>query len=300
MDIDPFHRPVNLTNFLKLTKNFSLLLTLTGRRTVDKTLPASHSYECCGKGFCAAAWKCRNSVGSLHLAPALLVSSFSNLGGLLTMKRVFALAAATIALTAAAPAFATTIDFVAQAQSGGQKFVDDGGVLNTSALGNLNLRFAGGTGGAGSDFAYFNYYGSEGGLGTCTTLDRAGLCTPFHDDSVSPGEFVRVEFVDAPFNIGALSFSTEMDGAHGAVDAANSLDLVTITTSLNNIVSVVTLTFAQASTTVFGLADWIQFDFVNREFWVSSISDVPVPGALPLLLSGLAGLGFASRRKKQA
>jgi hypothetical protein len=30
------------------------------------------------------------------------------------------------------------------------------------------------------------------------------------------------------------------------------------------------------------------------------VSDVPLPGALPLLLAGLAGLGFASRRKKAA
>ncbi|MFC2950354.1 VPLPA-CTERM sorting domain-containing protein [Marinicaulis aureus] len=31
-----------------------------------------------------------------------------------------------------------------------------------------------------------------------------------------------------------------------------------------------------------------------------TVSDVPVPAALPLLLSGLAGLGFASRRRKTA
>lgn len=30
------------------------------------------------------------------------------------------------------------------------------------------------------------------------------------------------------------------------------------------------------------------------------VSDVPIPGALPLLLSGIAGLGFSMRRKKRA
>lgn len=40
--------------------------------------------------------------------------------------------------------------------------------------------------------------------------------------------------------------------------------------------------------------------YVDTEFYVTSISDVPIPGALPLLLSGIAGLGFASRRRNKA
>ena len=46
----------------------------------------------------------------------------------------------------------------------------------------------------------------------------------------------------------------------------------------------------------------LQLAYVNTDFYLEAmeISDVPIPAALPLLLSGLAGLGFASRRKKKA
>ncbi len=37
--------------------------------------------------------------------------------------------------------------------------------------------------------------------------------------------------------------------------------------------------------------------FVVAQF---TVSEVPIPGAIPLLLSGIAGLGFASRKKKTA
>ena len=193
-------------------------------------------------------------------------------------------------------ASATVIDFAAEAGASGERGVADGTILNTAAMGGLNLQFSGGIGGIGSDFAYFNQAtpnGSPAGLGTYSRLDSASQCNPSYDDVVATNEWVQVGFVDGPFDVQALSFN----GA-GNVSLNNSTGLITILTSLNSVVSVVTMTFAQASTHAFGLVDWIRFQFEGSEFVVASIADIPLPGALPLLLSGLAGLGFAGRRKK--
>ena len=193
-------------------------------------------------------------------------------------------------------ASATVIDFVAEAAARGERGVADGTVLNTAEMGGLNLQFSGGIGGASSDFAYFNAATSNGspqGLGTCSRLDSLNQCNPEYDDVVAANEWVQVGFVDGPFDINAMSF---VGAGNASLD--NSSGLIKITTSLNSVISVVTMTFAQAASNAFGLVDWIRFQYAGTEFVVAQISDIPLPGALPLLLSGLAGLGFAARRKK--
>lgn len=214
------------------------------------------------------------------------------------MKKDLALAAALL-LAGFGSANATTINFVAEANSGGERGVADGAVLNTAALGGLNLRFSGGRSGPDFDFAYFNQADGTrlGGLGTCTTLDRMMQCATYTDDTVAHAENVRVDFVDGPFEIKRLSFNGRFETLNG------SPLLLKITTSLAGIVSELVLSFSDANSRNFGFVDWIQFEFVrgqgdDAKFFVTRISDVPIPGALPLLLSGLAGLGFAARRRR--
>ena len=213
------------------------------------------------------------------------------------MKKIaVTLIAALAAGLIAGQASAKVINFDAEAGNRGEGGVADGTIVNTSALGNLNLELSAGIGGASSDFAYFNVAtknGSPQGLGTCTRLGQNAQCNPSYDDVVASNEWVQVGFLDGPFNIASISFN---GAGNAALDASNGL--IKITSSLNGLVSVATLTFAQLATSAYGLVDWIRFEFVDTEFVVAQISDVPLPGGLPLLLSGLAGLGFAARRKK--
>lgn len=211
-------------------------------------------------------------------------------------KLALGLVAALSVSFAASAASATLIDFAAEAETNGERGYPDGTVLNTVALGGLNLQFSGGVGGAASDFAYFNSSdnGRMPGLGTCTALNKADRCRPGSDDNITVNEFVKVAFVDGPFNVRAISFN----GQNASVDGTNGM--VMITTTLGAVVTSFVMTFAQANVFNFGLVDMIQFDFVDTEFVVASISDIPLPAALPLLLSGLVGLGFASSRRKKS
>ncbi len=220
------------------------------------------------------------------------------------MKAFLAGLAAAIFLSAGS-AGAVVISFDDEANTGGERGVADAAVLNTADLGGLNLRLSGGRGASASDFAYFNageaaMAGSRGraaGLGVCSSLDSLLTCAATVDDTVAHGEFVRIDFVDAPFQIRRLSFNGRFSSLDG------SALLLNISTSLAGVISSMLLSFADATGRDFGLVDWIRFEFVrgqgdNAKFFVAEISDVPVPGALPLLLSGLAGLGFAASRRK--
>ena len=149
------------------------------------------------------------------------------------------------------------------------------------------------------------------GLGACKVLTATDQCNPGNDDNVTLGEAIRVDFYNAAFtdleavHIGGLVFR---DAGHNLLGTpGNDGDVRIITYNNGGIVGDLTTTFsafiamANSLNPMFLTIDSIRFEFVNRQFYVSAmdVSDVPIPGALPLLLSGIAGpWGLLHARKK--
>lgn len=212
------------------------------------------------------------------------------------MKKLVLTAAAGLAAMGLSAASAATLDFAQYADDTGERAVADGDILN---IGGVNVMLTAEPDGA---LAYLDASGSEGpaGLGVCSMMNpQPGEECPIpSDDNVTVTEAVTVTFVDGAFDIQSLSFR---NAVHQDLNGSSS----TLMIALNG-GAFVQYTFAGAVAAAAGGAflgaDSITFAFDDQgdgeAFYVNAISDIPVPGALPLLLSGLAGLGFASRRKK--
>ncbi len=214
------------------------------------------------------------------------------------MKNLFtfvAVSAAACTLSMAAHA-STIVDFAAYA-AGNEGGVASGTSLNINGV---NLTFE-------SNFnPYFDDVsgGKPAGLGVCRELNAKSQCVDAGDDSADGdfgvNEYIAVIFDDGPFNVFQLSFR---DGRHNLLNF-NDIGLVKwgIFDAIGDLLNTGVTTFADilsmAAAGDFAHVDGIGFQFVDTEFYVENISDVPVPAALPLLFSGLAGLAFATRRKK--
>ena len=232
------------------------------------------------------------------------------------MEKFLATAAGILAATMmAASANATTLDFAAYAD--GANGGSEGGIVNGSSIvfDGLSVQFVSfSTTIPGGVIVreYFPYFDSgDAGLGVCKRLDSAagngapgGDCTPSSDDNVTGStnsrEGIALLFGNSTFDLREINFRnvTHDPIVDGTNDAGEFVEVN------HNASGFVQYTFAQivqkALAGDFMNTTSIAFRYVNTQFYINTMSDVPIPGALPLLLSGIAGLGFASRRKKKA
>lgn len=207
---------------------------------------------------------------------------------LLTSSAIAALSLA-FALGQPSAARAAYLNFAADADANGERPVASltlsGVSMNFSALKGLTPASA-----------YLDASGGAGpaGLGVCGTLS-GNDCVPSSDDNVSDDEFLSIVFTNGPFSLSGFSFTTT---DHQPVNPA-----ATLLIALND-GDFAPYTFAQAIAAAFVNIFQIDFKFGGgnpAEFYISGFdasSAVPLPGALPLLISGFAGLGFAARRKR--
>lgn len=137
---------------------------------------------------------------------------------------------------------------------------------------------------------YFN--GKPGGLGACYVLAKAPqYCDPNianNTDNVGAGESLT------------FAFNKSVDISNLSFNAANHISLNNSSKTL--LVNGVEWTFANlflaALTGVKTLT--LAYGGSNAaQFYVSGLTAVPIPAAAPLLLSGIAGLGFAARRRRK-
>jgi hypothetical protein len=224
------------------------------------------------------------------------------------MRKLITLCAATALMSA--PALAAPVQFIDFNQEAivmGEQTLANGAVYTSTSGAQIRL-----TAGGGDALPFLDgpFSGRPGGLGACDPDDGVGsVCTPNSEDSVSgeDSEFIELGFLNDAgeriFTLHAISF---MEGSDHLFSLDNSDALVGVSVDGG---AVVNMTFAAvvaaAAAGAYAMAETLRFVGIpvadgGSEFYILSITEIPIPAALPLLLSGLAGLGFAMYRRKAA
>ena len=146
--------------------------------------------------------------------------------------------------------------------------------------------------------------GRPAGLGVCSaglgSPSPPGECKDSGDDNVTSGETLRLEFYsDAAANNSMTVtinpiFFRDADHFFNNFDPGNLIDI-----RINDAIAGFT-TFPLISNFTTPLnGTTFDFKFNNEQFYISSLTAVPLPAALPLFLSALAGLALLGRRRRK-
>lgn len=213
------------------------------------------------------------------------------------MKHLLA-AVAAFAVISAARAEAAVIDFLAAANAAERGIANVAPGAANLTLGGVAMRLTSTDTTTGA--AYFSYLDAgDAGLGVCKVITSTAQCNPSSDDNITQSESVLIEFLAGPLDIGAINLRLE-----GHTVPSSAAELARTLLIAVNGGALTRFTFAQALAATFANISSIRFAFDDAspntadQFYVSSLVVTPVPAALPLLLSGLAGLGLAGRRKR--
>ena len=212
--------------------------------------------------------------------------------------KIFLLGLAVAAGLSTSAAGAATLNFVAEANTNGERGILD----NTSLiLGGLAVKFN-----TGGYHAYFDSSSAAevrrggAGLGVCKILSGT-QCNPSSDDNLTSGERVTLSFLASQM-ISGLKFNQEGHFAFAGASANRTLRYAV------NGGSFVTSRFATMMSATFLNVNSITFAYGGRkaqQYYVggmTAVASVPVPAAAPLLLGalGMMGFGAARRRKTRA
>jgi len=224
------------------------------------------------------------------------------------MKDVLAITAISAGMALSA-AQAATIDFENNADTVGERGFQ--GAITVDGV-NLNITANIDNGGDLQNSIYPYLDAGEAGLGACQAINAALQCVPSADDSVSAGETISIEFLSENFNGATVRDITNLrfrDGEHNLI-TGEATGLIRIQNfkggDLTDTFSAF-IALAAAGDSFFTNISGLRLSYIDTDFYLSALEvsesvsalTTPIPGALPLLLSGIAGLGFASRNRRK-